>query len=58
MAYDLHDLLIQNDEVRRYFMKLPVSVQLTAHRENNRLKTEAQLRQYIAQMTKRNPDGC
>ena len=53
MAKDLHDLLISDDEIRRYFISLPVRVQMTIHHENDRIRTEQQLRDYVAHMTKR-----
>lgn len=56
MADSLHDLLMEDDEVRRYFISLPVRVQMTIHHENNRIRTEQQLRDYVALMTKRTPE--
>ena len=57
MAKDLHELLMENDDIRSYFISLPVRVQLTAHHENDLLNTGEKLRRYVDLMTKRNPDG-
>lgn len=54
---DLHALLMNNDECREYFLKLPVWAQLTAHQQNDEIKTEEQLREYIDLMTKMKPRG-
>ena len=56
MAENLTDLLMEDDNVRRYFTSLPVRVQMTVHHENDRIHTERQLRDYVALMTKRNPE--
>lgn len=56
MAENLADLLMEDDDVRRYFISLPARVQMTVHHENDRIRTERQLRNYIALMTKRNPE--
>ena len=56
MAENLHNLLMDDDAVRRYFISLPVRVQMTVHHENDRIHTEAELRAYVARMTKRNPE--
>ena len=57
MAETLSELLMEDDNVRRYFISLPVRVQMTVHHENDRIHTERQLRDYVALMTKRNPPG-
>lgn len=57
MAKDLHELLMENDEIRSYFISLPVRIQMTAHRQNDALNTGEKLRNYIDLMTKRNPNG-
>ena len=56
MAENLTDLLMEDDNVRRYFISLPVRVQMPVHNENDRIHTERQLRDYVALMTKRNPE--
>lgn len=55
MARDLHQLLMEDDELRSFFISLPVRIQMTAHHENDRLNTGEKLHQYIDLMTKRNP---
>ncbi len=52
MIRDLHELLMGSDRVRQYFMKLPVRVQLTVHRQNGEIRTEEELRRYVDHMTK------
>lgn len=54
MYQDLHELLMSSDSTRRYFMKLPVSVQLTVHRQNNEIHTAEALHRYVDHMTKIN----
>lgn len=52
MYQDLHDLLVNSDSTRLYFMKLPVCVQLTAHKQNEEIKTAEELHKYVDHMTK------
>lgn len=52
MYRDLHELLMCSDSTRQYFMKLPVNVQLTVHRQNDEIKTAEDLHQYVDHMTK------
>ena len=56
MAKDLHELLMENDELRSLFISLPVRIQMTIHHENDVLNTEEKLHRYIDRMTKRTPD--
>lgn len=56
MARDLHELLMEDDDVRRFFLSLPVRIQMTAHHENDTLNTGEKLHRYIDLMTKRTPD--
>lgn len=49
---DLHELLMQSDSTREYFMKLPVRVQMTAHRMNDEIRTPEELHRAIDHMTK------
>lgn len=57
MYKDLHDLLMNNDSCREYFLKLPVWEQLTVHRQNDEIRTEEELYNYIDLMTKMKPKG-
>ena len=52
MYRDLHELLMSSDSTRQFFMKLPVNVQLTVHRQNDEIRTPEELRQYVDRMTK------
>lgn len=57
MYKDLHDLLMNNNSCREYFLKLPVWEQLTVHRQNDEIRTEEELYHYIDLMTKMKPKG-
>ena len=52
MYQNLHDLLMNSDNTRQYFMKLPVNVQLTVHQMNDEIKTPERLQKYVDHMTK------
>lgn len=52
MYQDLHELLMSSDSTRRYFMKLPVNVQMTVHRRNDEIRTAEALHRYVDHMTK------
>ena len=52
MYRDLHELLMSSDSTRQYFMKLPVNVQLTVHRQNDEIRTPEELHRYVDRMTK------
>lgn len=54
MYQDLHDLLMNSDSTRQYFMKLPVRVQMTVHQQNDEIKTAEELHKYVDHMTKVN----
>jgi len=55
MENNLHELLMENDELRSFFISLPVRIQMTAHHENEALNTGEKLHRYIDLMTKRKP---
>lgn len=52
MYQDLHELLMNSSSTRQYFMKLPVSVQMTLHQQNDDIRTANELHQYVDRMTK------
>lgn len=52
---DLHELLMDSDSTRQYFMSLPVRVQLTVHKQNDKIKTTEELHRYVDFLTKRHP---
>ena len=52
MYQDLHDLLMNSDSTRQYFMKLPVNLQLTVHKQNEEIKTAEELHKYVDHMMK------
>mgnify|MGYP006875884232 CR=1 FL=1 len=52
MYQDLHELLMGSDSTRRYFMRLPVRVQMTVHRQNDEIRTSEELHRYVDHMTK------
>ncbi|WP_411678130.1 hypothetical protein [Caproicibacter sp.] len=52
MYKNLHELLMDSDITRQYFMKLPVQIQLTVHDQNDNIRTAEELRRYVDHMTK------
>ena len=53
MYDDLHDMLMNNDTIREFFLKLPVRVQMTVHQRNDEIKTAEELHQYVSFLFKR-----
>ena len=53
MYENLHALLMDSDSCRQYFLKLPVRVQMTVHRNNDEIRTAEELHKYVDFLTKR-----
>ncbi|HEX3037820.1 MAG TPA: hypothetical protein VHO94_02360 [Oscillospiraceae bacterium] len=54
MANDLRTLLMNDYDLRAFFVTLPVRVQMTLHQENDNIKSAEELHKYVDFLTKTN----
>ena len=52
---NLHELLNKSSSTRKYFLSLPVEVQMDVHQFNDTIKTAEQLHRYVDTANKITP---